>query len=106
MQEMSLIKKRTYAFALKIIDLHKILTVKSEYVMLKQLITQNLKLKTHNEAELVSLHYFVSSTGHLAPFRTFRVTLPIRNRAMPDLPREAMTIRSMPLSSASFRIAS
>jgi hypothetical protein len=52
---MNLIKKRTYAFALKIIDLYKILTVKNEYVVLKQLITQNLKLKTYNEAELVSL---------------------------------------------------
>jgi four helix bundle protein len=38
MQEKSLIKKRTYAFALKIIELHKMLTAKNEYVLSRQLL--------------------------------------------------------------------
>ena len=38
MEDKSLIKKRTYEFALKIIDLYKTLISKNEYVLSKQLL--------------------------------------------------------------------
>ena len=52
MQEKSLIKKRTYAFALKIIDLHKMLTAKNEYVLSKQLLKAGTSIGANVEEAL------------------------------------------------------
>ena len=58
------------------------------------------------DPELHTFFHFVNSTGHLEPFRTLRATLPIRYFPMPDLPRDAITIRSIPCSFPSFSISS
>jgi four helix bundle protein len=52
MQEKSLIKKRTYAFALKIIELHKMLTAKNEYVLSRQLLKAGTSIGANVEEAL------------------------------------------------------
>jgi len=52
MQEKSLIKKRTYAFALKVIDLHKMLIAKNEYVLSRQLLKAGTSIGANVEEAL------------------------------------------------------
>jgi four helix bundle protein len=52
MQEKSLIKKRTYAFALKVIELHKILIAKNEYVLSRQLLKAGTSIGANVEEAL------------------------------------------------------
>ena len=52
MEDKSLIKKRTYEFALKIIDLYKTLISKNEYVLSKQLLKAGTSIGANVEEAL------------------------------------------------------
>jgi four helix bundle protein len=50
--ERSIIKKRTYEFALKVIDLYKMLLLKNEYVLSKQLLKSGTSIGVNVEEAL------------------------------------------------------
>ena len=52
MEDKSIIKKRTYEFALNIIDLYKLLTTKNEYVLSKQLLKAGTSIGANVEEAL------------------------------------------------------